>query len=54
MATYNLGVCLDEGRGVAAPDYPAAEEWYRRAAAAGHGTAAKNLGHMYSVGRGMA
>jgi len=51
-AMFNLGALLDEGLGVAAPDYPAAAGWYRRAADAGDGDAAVNLSHMYSVGRG--
>ena len=52
-AQYNLGVCLDAGKGVAL-DYPAAAGWYRRAAGAGHGRAAFNLATMYGVGRGWA
>ena len=51
-ATFNLGALLDQGKGVAAPDYPAAAEWYRRAADAGDGDAAMNLGNMYMLGRG--
>jgi TPR repeat protein len=43
---------LEEGEGVAAPDYPAAAEWYRRAADGGIGGAALNLATMYAVGRG--
>jgi TPR repeat protein len=39
---------------VAASDYPAAADWYRRAADAGHELAAYNLGNMFSVGRGRA
>jgi TPR repeat protein len=35
-AMFELGLCLDQGVGVAAPDYPAAAGWYRRAADAGH------------------
>ena len=49
----NLGCALDSGVGMA-PDYPAAADWYRRAADAGHGDAAANLGSMYGVGRGRA
>jgi len=49
-AMYNLGCSLDEGEGVA-PDCPAAAEWYRRAAEVGHGDAANNLCHMYTLGR---
>jgi len=51
-AMFNLGVKIDQGEGVAAPDYPAAAGWYRRAADAGHGGAAHNLSNVYSVGRG--
>ena len=40
--------------GAAAPDYPAAAGWYRRAADAGCGQAAKNLSRMYLLGRGWA
>ena len=32
-AMHELGVCLDSGEGVAAPDHPAAADWYRHAAA---------------------
>ena len=39
---------------MAAPDYPAAAGWYRKAAAAGDGMAAYNLCNMYNVGRGRA
>jgi TPR repeat protein len=53
-AKYNLACCLDQGKGVAAPDYPAAADWYRRAADAGSGEAANNLSNMYAVGRGRA
>jgi len=53
-AMGNLGVCFDEGVGVAAPDYQAAADMYRRAADAGHGDAAANLSNMYAVGRGRA
>jgi TPR repeat protein len=28
-AKFNLGCCLEEAEGVAAPDYPAAAGWYR-------------------------
>jgi len=54
QAMYNLGVCLEEGEGVSAPDYPAAAGWYRLAADAGDRDAAVNLNHMYTVGRGWA
>ena len=49
---FNLGCCLDQGEGVAAPDYLAAADWYRRAADGGVGGAALNLATMYAVGRG--
>jgi TPR repeat protein len=39
---------------VAAPDCPAAAGWYRRAADAGIGVAAKNLSTLYTLGRGWA
>ena len=53
-AMFSLGCCLDEGKGMAAPDHPAAAGWYRRAADAGSGGAASNLAAMYAVGRGRA
>ena len=53
-AMFCVGCCLEEGQGVAAPDYLAAADWYRRAADAGHGDAAINLATMYTVGRGWA
>ena len=51
-AMFNLGVCLDKGEGVAAPDYPAAAGWFRRAADAGDALAAHDLAAMYT-GPGM-
>ena len=51
-AMFSLGCCLDEGEGGAGPDYPAAVDWYKRAADAGDGNAALNLAGMYAVGRG--
>ena len=53
-AMFSLGVCLDTGKGVAAPDYPAAAGWYRRSADAGVlvWESALFLTDMYSVGRG--
>jgi len=51
---FNLGCRLDRGVGGAAPDYPAAAGWCRRAADAGVGDAAVNLHTMYTVGRGRA
>jgi len=53
-AMFCLGCSLDQGVGVAAPDYPAALDWFQRAVAAGHGGAANNLCQMYTVGRGRA
>ena len=52
-AKFNVGRCLDIGEGVAI-DYPAAADWYRRAAEGGHGGAAYNLYTMHAVGRGLA
>jgi TPR repeat protein len=51
---FNLGVALDAGEGVPTPDHPAAADWYRRAADAGHESAAYNLCAMYTSGRGRA
>jgi len=51
-AMFLAGVYLDQGKGMAASDYPAAAVWYRRAADEGHGPAAFNLCHMYNTGRG--
>ena len=51
---FNLGALLDQGKGVAAPDYPAAADWYRHAANAGVGQAANSLFSMYNLGRGWA
>jgi TPR repeat protein len=42
-AMFGRGGCLDKGKGVAAPDYTAAADWYRRAADGGEGDAANNL-----------
>jgi TPR repeat protein len=28
LARFNLGCCLDTGKGVETPDYPAAADWY--------------------------
>ena len=49
-AMFALGWCFDKGEG-GAPDYPAAVDWYRRAADAGDADAAINLSTMYAVGR---
>jgi len=51
-AMYDLACALEEGGGLAPPDYRAAASWYRRAADAGVGNAANNLTVMYQVGRG--
>jgi hypothetical protein len=42
-AMFGRGGCLEKGKGVAAPDYTAAADWYRRAADGGEGDAANNL-----------
>ena len=42
-AMFSLGCSFEAGEGMAAPDYPAAVSWYRRAAEAGNGMAANNL-----------
>ena len=54
VAMFSLGHRLESGEGVAAPDYPAAADWYKRAAEGGNGIAAQNLAAMYTVGRGRA
>ena len=51
-AMFELGTLLEEGKGVTAPDSPAAADWFRRAADAGSGEAANNLSTMYTLGRG--
>ena len=51
-AMFLLGYCLDKGKGVAAPECPAAADWYKHAADAGVGDAANNLCIMYTLGRG--
>jgi hypothetical protein len=53
-AMFDFGLLLDMGKGLVAPDYTAAADWYRRAADTGDGEAANNLCQMYSVGRGRA
>jgi hypothetical protein len=53
-AMFSLGCRLEAGEGVAAPDFPAAADWFWRAADAGDGKAAKNLSQMYTLGRGRA
>ena len=54
QAMFNVGTMIECAKGVGAPDYPAAADWYRRAADAGEGNAANNLCQMYTVGRGWA
>jgi len=44
---FNIGALIEQGLGVAAPDYPAAADWYRQAAEAGDGDAAANLRILY-------
>ena len=51
-AMFNLGRSLNLGEGVAAPEFPAAAYWYRRAADAGIGAAAANLSSLYILGSG--
>ena len=53
-AMYNLARSLDKGEGGAAPDYPAAVGWYKRAADLGDASAAANLVTMYTFGSGRA
>ena len=53
-AMHNIGIMLEEGRGVAAADCRAAANWYRRTADAGHAGAANNLSILYTLGRGRA
>ena len=52
VCEFSLGTMLDMGEGRAAPDYPAAAGWYRRAVDAGIGDAAHNLSTLYTVGPG--
>ena len=42
-AMYNLGAALDTGMYAAAPDYPAALQWYQRAADSGDGRVCRIL-----------
>ncbi|MBS0350073.1 MAG: sel1 repeat family protein, partial [Proteobacteria bacterium] len=49
----NLGVCYEEGRGVA-KDEKEAVSWYRKAAKQGYPEAQNNLGWCYEEGRGVA
>ena len=54
LLVFNLAISLDSGSGVAAPDYPAAVDWYKRAADSGLGEAANSLCTMYTNARGRA
>eukprot|EP00850_Spirogloea_muscicola_P003912 SM000016S01900 [mRNA] locus=s16:432517:439919:- [translate_table: standard] len=49
---YDLGLCYERGRGVAADPCKAAA-WYRRAAEGGHAKAQCNLGVLYELGEGV-
>lgn len=51
-AQFNLGVCYDNGRGVA-QNYAKAVEWYTKAAEQGHRKAQLNLGVSYFIGQGV-
>jgi TPR repeat protein len=53
-AMFDVGLMLDQGEGMEAPNHPAAADWYKRAAELGNGSAANNLGNMYELGRGRA
>jgi len=54
-AMFTLGWCLEQGEpDYPVADFPAAADWYKRAAEAGHGSAACNLADMFTVGRGRA
>ena len=52
-AEYNLGLCCENGLGVA-QNYSEAASWYQKAAEAGHTDAAYNLGNLYYMGWGVA
>ena len=52
-AQYNLGVCYDEGEGVA-KDQVEAVKWYRKAAEQNFAAAQYNLGVCYAKGEGVA
>ena len=51
-AMFALASFLENGHGMAAPNYPAAVHWYTLAADAGDGHAANNLANMYDLGCG--
>ena len=53
VAQFNLGASYTEGRGIA-QNYPAAADWYRKAADQGFANAQNNLGYMYESGLGVA
>ena len=50
VAMAFLGLCLETGEGVAAPDPAAGMDWIRRAADAGHGGAAQHVSAVYTAG----
>ena len=52
-AQYNLGVCYENGQGVA-QNYAEAVQWYRKAAEQGDANAQYNLGVCYENGQGVA
>ena len=52
QAQYELGVCYENGTGVA-KDYSEAAEWYRKAAAQGECAAQSGLGALYYEGLGV-
>ncbi|MCD8341341.1 MAG: sel1 repeat family protein, partial [Clostridiales bacterium] len=52
-AQYNLGLCYDNGRGVAM-DKAKAVYWYEKAAQQGDASAQYNLGGCYYNGQGVA
>lgn len=52
-AQYNLGVCYENGQGVA-QSYSEAASWYRKAAEQGHANAQNSLGVCYENGQGVA
>jgi TPR repeat protein len=51
-AQYNLGVCYDDGEGVA-QDHREAANWYRKSALQGYAEAQFTLGFCYQKGEGV-
>ena len=51
-AQYNLGLCYEEGKGVAT-NYVTAVQWFRKAAERGHPGAQCQLGFCYFMGEGV-